>query len=112
MPSYLVDVSKSSGVKFIYASSSCLRYQRGKCRTEDLPLLPSRITQNIKPCEDVLMEKEQLFVTLILRPSTVCGYSLFALDLTVNILTNLAVNNRKLQYLRQQMRLIFISRTW
>ena len=37
------------------------------------------------------------FTTVIIRPATVCGYSpRMRLDLTVNILTNLAVNNGKI----------------
>ena len=40
---------------------------------------------------------ERGFVPVILRPATVCGYSpRLRLDLIVNILTNHAVNNRKI----------------
>ena len=106
----LVDISKSSGVKrFIYASSSSVYgIKEEKNVTEDLPLLPLTDYSKYKAmCEDVLMEKKEPgFVTLILRPSTVCGYSpRLRLDLTVNILTNLAVNNRKITVFGgQQMR--------
>src|SRR3569833_1453828 len=50
-------------------------------------------------CEDVLQEKrEPGFTALTLRPATVCGYSTrLRLDLTVIILTNLAVNNRRIK---------------
>jgi nucleoside-diphosphate-sugar epimerase len=49
-------------------------------------------------CEDVLTaEREPGFVTVILRPATVCGYApRLRLDLTVNILTNLAINNGRI----------------
>ena len=45
-------------------------------------------------CEDVLAEeREPGFVTLVIRPATVCGYSpRQRLDVIVNILTNFAVN--------------------
>ena len=58
-------------------------------------------------CEEVLINKrEPGFVTLILRPATVCGYSpRLRLDLTVNILTNHAVNNGVIKVFGgQQMR--------
>lgn len=97
----LVDISKESGVKrFIYASSSSVYgIREEKNVTEDLPLLPLTDYSKYKAlCEEVLLEKRSPgFVTLILRPSTVCGDSpRLRLDLTVNILTNHAVNNRKI----------------
>jgi len=106
----LVDISKESSVKrFIYASSSSVYgIKEEKNVTEDLPLLPLTDYSKYKAlCEEVLLEKRAPgFVTLILRPSTVCGYSpRLRLDLTVNILTNLAVNNRKITVFGgQQMR--------
>src|SRR5262249_24527023 len=47
---------------------------------------------------DVLVaEREPGFVAVILRPATVCGYApRLRLDLTVNILTNLAINNGRI----------------
>lgn len=106
----LVDISKESGVKrFIYASSSSVYgIKEEKNVTEDLPLLPLTDYSKYKAlCEEVLLKKRAPgFVTLVLRPSTVCGYSpRLRLDLTVNILTNLAVNNRKITVFGgQQMR--------
>src|SRR5438552_1190870 len=45
----------------------------------------------------VLKAQAAGFTTLVLRPATVCGYSpRLRLDLTVNILTNHAVNNRQI----------------
>ena len=106
----LVDVSKACGVqRFIYASSSSVYGIKDEPEvTEELPLLPLTDYSKYKAmCEEVLLEKrEPGFVTLILRPSTVCGYSSrLRLDLTVNILTNHAVNNRKITVFGgQQMR--------
>ena len=106
----LVDISQKSGVKrFIYASSSSVYgIKEEKNVTEDLPLLPLTDYSKYKAlCEEVLLKKRSPgFVTLILRPSTVCGYSpRLRLDLTVNILTNHAVNNRKITVFGgQQMR--------
>jgi len=97
----LVDVAKDSGVKrFIYASSSSVYgIKETENVTEDLPLQPLTDYSKYKAlCEEVLLAKrEPGFVTLVLRPATVCGYSpRLRLDLTVNILTNLAVNNSKI----------------
>ncbi|MCK4602619.1 MAG: NAD-dependent epimerase/dehydratase family protein, partial [Phycisphaerae bacterium] len=97
----LVDVAKNSGVKrFIYASSSSVYgVKDAENVTEDLSLEPLTDYSKYKAmCEDVLAEQRQSgFVTLTLRPATVCGYSSrLRLDLTVNILTNHAVNNRQI----------------
>lgn len=97
----LVDVSKKVGVKrFIYASSSSVYGIKDTPDvTEDLALEPLTDYSKYKAlCEDVLMQaREPGFVTLILRPATVCGYSpRLRLDLTVNILTNHAINNGKI----------------
>ncbi|MEC8174259.1 MAG: SDR family oxidoreductase, partial [Pseudomonadota bacterium] len=68
--------------------------------TEELPLEPMTDYSKYKAlCEAVLEEeREPGFATLILRPATVCGYSKrLRLDLTVNILTNHAINNGKIR---------------
>lgn len=95
----LVDISKDSGVRrFIYASSSSVYGIKDEENvTEDLPVRPLTDYSKYKAlCEEVLLKKRAPgFSTLILRPATVCGYSpRLRLDLTVNILTNHAVNNR------------------
>ena len=97
----LVDVAKDSGVKrFIYASSSSVYgIKETDNVTEDLPLLPLTDYSRYKAlCEEVLLSKrEPGFVTLVLRPATVCGYSpRQRLDLVVNILTTQAINNGKI----------------
>jgi nucleoside-diphosphate-sugar epimerase len=106
----LVDISKERGVKrFIYASSSSVYGIKEESNvTEDLPFLPLTDYSKYKAqCEEILLKKRAPgFVALVLRPSTVCGYSpRLRLDLTVNILTNHAINNRKITVFGgQQMR--------
>jgi nucleoside-diphosphate-sugar epimerase len=97
----LVRASKDAGVlRFIYASSSSVYgIKNAPDVHEDLPLEPLTDYSKYKAmCEDVLMaEREPGFVTVILRPATVCGYApRLRLDLTVNILTNLAINNGRI----------------
>jgi len=97
----LVDLSKKHGVRrFIYASSSSVYGIKDVDNvTEDLPLEPLTDYSKYKAlCEDVLLAKRAPgFTALILRPATVCGYSpRLRLDLSVNILTNHAVTNRKI----------------
>jgi len=96
-----VDVSKDSGVhRFVYASSSSVYGIREEENvTEELALHPLTDYSKYKAlCEDVLLKKrEPGFTTVILRPATVCGYSpRLRLDLSVNILTNHAVNNQRI----------------
>jgi nucleoside-diphosphate-sugar epimerase len=93
----LVDVARDSGVKrFVYASSSSVYGVKSEDNvTEDLALEPLTDYSKYKAlCEEVLLKAQSPdFTTVVLRPATVCGYSpRLRLDLTVNILTNYAVN--------------------
>lgn len=97
----LVAISKKTGVKrFIFASSSSVYGLKDDPNvTEDLPLEPLTDYSKYKAlCEEhLLKEQSKDFEVLILRPATVCGYSpRQRLDLTVNILTNHAVHNKKI----------------
>lgn len=100
----LVRASKEAGVKrFIYASSSSVYGVKSEAEvTEDLLLEPLTDYSKFKAmCEEVLEEeREPGFTTLTIRPATVCGYSpRLRLDVIINILTNHAVNNRKIKVL-------------
>jgi nucleoside-diphosphate-sugar epimerase len=97
----LVKASKDAGVKrFIYASSSSVYGIKDEPNvTEELPLVPLTDYSKYKAmCEEVLdQEREPGFVAVTLRPATVCGYApRLRLDLTVNILTNHAINNGRI----------------
>lgn len=97
----LVQASKAAGVRrFIYASSSSVYGIKPDPEvTEDLSLVPLTDYSKYKAlCERVLAdEHEPGFVTVTLRPATVCGYApRLRLDLTVNILTNLAINTQRI----------------
>jgi nucleoside-diphosphate-sugar epimerase len=97
----LVTASKDAGVRrFIYASSSSVYGIRDEPDVhEDLALRPLTDYSKFKAmCEDVLtQEREPGFTTVILRPATVCGYApRLRLDLTVNILTNLAISSGRI----------------
>jgi len=97
----LVELAKKHGVKrFIYASSSSVYGIKDEENvTEELELKPLTDYSKFKAmCEEVLMDaREPGFTVLTLRPATVCGYSpRLRLDLSVNILTNLAVNKREI----------------
>ncbi len=98
----LVELSKAAGVhRFIYASSSSVYGVKEQANvTEELSLEPLTDYSRFKAmCEDILLEYQSPdFTTVILRPATVCGYSpRLRLDLTVNILTNHAVNNGRIR---------------
>jgi len=97
----LVKASKDTGVRrFIYASSSSVYGIKNDVEvTEELALEPLTDYSKYKAmCEDVLEEeREPGFTVVTLRPATVCGYApRLRLDLTVNILTSLAVNNGRI----------------
>lgn len=97
----LVRASKDAGVgRFIYASSSSVYGIKSDSNvTEELPLQPLTDYSKYKAmCEEVLeQERETGFVGVTIRPATVCGYApRLRLDLTVNILTNLAITNGKI----------------
>ncbi len=97
----LVDIAKDSGVRrFIYASSSSVYGIKDEPNvTEDLPLQPLTDYSKFKAlCEEELDKRRSPdFTTFTLRPATVCGYSpRLRLDLSVNILTNHAINKRKI----------------
>src|SRR5690606_33919660 len=97
----LVRAAKDAGVeRFIYASSSSVYGIKDEAEvTEELPLRPLTDYSKYKAmCEEVLEEeREPGFTTLTLRPATVCGWApRLRLDLTVNILTNHAINNGRI----------------
>ena len=97
----LVKIARDSGVKrFIYASSSSVYGVKKEANvTEDLPLEPLTDYSKYKAmCEEVLTKYYAPgFSCVTIRPATVCGYSpRLRLDLTVNILTNHAINKGKI----------------
>jgi nucleoside-diphosphate-sugar epimerase len=97
----LVNISKSSGVRrFIYASSSSVYGISNEPDVrEDHPLVPLTLYNKYKAlCEPILLDKlDNNFEGVVFRPATVCGYSpRQRLDLTVNILTNLAFHLSKI----------------
>jgi len=97
----MVMAAKAAGVKrFIYAStSSVYGVSEAPEVTEDHPLIPLTLYNKYKGlCEPLLFKHmDDKFVCIAIRPSTVCGYGpRCRLDLTVNILTNHAVNNNRI----------------
>ncbi len=97
----LVEIAKANKVKrFIFASSSSVYGVKKEPEvTEELSLEPLTDYSKYKAlCEEHLLKQQRKdFVVLILRPATVCGYSpRLRLDLTVNILTNHAINQNKI----------------
>lgn len=98
----LVDLAKQKHVKrFIFASSSSVYgVKEEENVTEELSLEPLTDYSKYKAlCEEYMLEKhDENFAVLVLRPATVCGYSpRQRLDLTVNILTNHAINRGKIK---------------
>lgn len=93
----LVQACRDAGVRrFIYASTSSVYGVSDEPEvTERHPLAPLTDYSKYKGlCESILLRHQTpTFTTVIIRPATVCGYSpRMRFDLTVNILTNHAVN--------------------
>jgi nucleoside-diphosphate-sugar epimerase len=93
----IVVAAKKAGVKrFVYCSSSSVYgVSNSPDVTEDHPLVPLTLYNKFKGmCEPLLWKhKSDDFTCVTIRPATVCGYSpRTRLDLSVNILTNHAVN--------------------
>lgn len=93
----MVIAAKSAGVKrFVYCSSSSVYgLSNSPNVTEDHPLVPLTLYNKYKGlCEPLLWKHiSDDFTCVVIRPATVCGYSpRMRLDLSVNILTNHAVN--------------------
>jgi nucleoside-diphosphate-sugar epimerase len=97
----LVIAAKQAGVRrFIYAStSSVYGVSEVPNVTEDHPLVPLTLYNKFKGMCEPLLFKHQSddFVCVTIRPATLCGYApRQRLDLSVNILTNHAVNRGKI----------------
>ncbi len=97
----MVVAAKKAGVRrFIYASSSSVYgVSEAPDVTEEHPLVPLTLYNEFKgKCEPLLFKhQDPSFVCVTVRPATLCGYApRQRLDLSVNILTNHAVNNNKI----------------
>ena len=97
----MVIAAKKAGVKrFIYASSSSVYgVSDSPDVTEDHPLVPLTLYNKYKGmCEPLLFKHQSPeFVCVVIRPATLCGYApRQRLDLSVNILTNHAINAGKI----------------
>jgi len=97
----MVKAAKQAGVKrFVYCSSSSVYGVSDKPNvTEDHPLVPLTLYNKYKGMCEPLLWKHQApgFTCVTIRPATVCGYSpRTRMDLSVNILTNHAVNKGKI----------------
>jgi nucleoside-diphosphate-sugar epimerase len=97
----VVIAAKSAGVnRFVFASSSSVYGVSEQPNvTEKHPLLPVSLYNKFKGmCEPLLFKHtDENFVGVVYRPATVCGYGpRQRLDVSVNILTNHAVNKGKI----------------
>ena len=97
----MVVAAKAAGVRrFVYCSSSSVYgVSDSPDVTEEHPLVPLTLYNKFKGlCEPLLFKHQSKdFVCVTIRPATLCGYApRQRLDLSVNILTNHAVNNNKI----------------
>ena len=96
----LVRACERAGIKrFINASTSSVYGVSDAPEVfEDNPKVPLTLYNRYKwECEQILAACNPAFHWITIRPATVCGYSpRCRLDLSVNILTNLAVNKGRI----------------
>lgn len=97
----MVAAAKNAGIKrFVYASSSSVYGVSDEPEvTEDHPLVPLTLYNKYKGmCEPILARyTDDNFIGVTFRPATVCGFApRQRLDLSVNILTNHAINNNRI----------------
>jgi nucleoside-diphosphate-sugar epimerase len=93
----MVISAKTAGIKrFVYCSSSSVYGVSDQPEvTEEHPLVPVSLYNKFKGmCEPLLFKHQSpSFTCVTIRPATLCGYGpRLRLDLSVNILTNLAIN--------------------
>ncbi len=96
-----VVAAKQAGVRrFVFASSSSVYGVSDSPNvTEEHPLVPLTLYNKYKGmCEPLLFKHtDDTFIGVVFRPATVCGYApRQRLDLSVNILTNHAVNKGRI----------------
>jgi nucleoside-diphosphate-sugar epimerase len=96
----VVAARRAGGRRFVYCSSSSVYGVSDRPEvTEDHPLVPLTLYNKYKGlCEPLLFKhRAPGFTCVTIRPATVCGYSpRMRLDLSVNILTNHAVNRGRI----------------
>ena len=97
----MVIAAKAAGVtRFVYCSSSSVYgVSESPNVTEEHPLVPLTLYNKYKGMCEPLLFKHQTpdFVCVAIRRATLCGYApRQRLDLSVNILTNHAINNNKI----------------
>src|SRR5213082_1245923 len=97
----MVKASRDAGIeRFVYVSSSSVYgVSDAPDVTEEHPLVPLTDYNKYKGlCEPILFKHQSKdFVTVVIRPATLCGYApRQRLDLSVNILTNHAINAGKI----------------
>jgi nucleoside-diphosphate-sugar epimerase len=97
----MVVAAKKAGAKrFVYCSSSSVYgVSESPNVTEEHPLVPLTLYNKYKgECEPLLFKHQSPeFVCVTIRPATLCGYApRTRLDLSVNILTNHAINSDKI----------------
>ena len=97
----MVKAAKNAKLKglFMLHHHQFMELAKKKNVTEDHPLVPLTLYNKYKGlCEPILNKYgDENFTVTTFRPATVCGYApRLRLDVSVNILTNLAVNNKKI----------------